>query len=341
MEFTIGKLGPDVSFYQDDDQTPQKINFNQMKSAGAAFCFLRGGQNSWIDEDFRDYVVAIRDTGLQWGTYWFYDSRTTPESQAALWRSACGNDIPTVIAADFEESYGGAYRGEIYWKRFLAACQAQFPNSRPIIYTANWWWSQQTVTDPAYFGVYPLWVAGYPNSGQPADVTLPLPWRATQAYLWQFTSKGNGPLYGVESANIDLNYFNDHYDYADFWGNSPLPPDNGGGMTKGNIKGTAKSATLTNVKPMAGGNAIYQLVGGQYVYGKYSTLKTDIIEFDHYYDAAGVIHDLGVLCKCSVGNLVVIEEQEPGTDPPPAGGDLNIDITLKSDGTITGTWTEV
>jgi len=338
MNFTKGVHGPDVSFYQDDDLTPQKIDFQKMKDNGAAFVFLRGGQNTWIDEDFRDYVAGAKAAGLPWGTYWFYDSRSSPETQAALWKIACGDDIPAVIAADLEESYGGAYKGEVFWKRFIHALETEFPTSRICIYTADWWWSGQYVSDPAFFASYPLWVAGYPASEDPADVTLPYPWRNKQAHIWQYTSKGDGPAWGVESLNIDLNYWNDIYDFVAFWG-EPLPPDNGGDMTNGNIKGTAKNGTLTNIKPMAGGTAIYQLTGGQYVYGEYSTLQTDIINFDHYYGADGVLHALGVLCKCSVGNLTVIAEQEPGTQPPPAG-DINIDITLKSDGTITGTWTE-
>src|SRR3989304_316015 len=53
-----------------------------------------------------------------------------------------------------------------------------------------------------YFKQYPLWIANY-------GVTKPLvpkPW--TEWTFWQFTDKGDGSIYGVESKNIDLNYFN-------------------------------------------------------------------------------------------------------------------------------------
>ena len=107
MNFLKGKLGCDVSFYQDNDTTPQKIDFAKMRAAGAEFVILRGGQNTWEDEDFRDYVAQAKGHFAAWGSYWFYDSRSSPASQARLWKSACGADIPKVIFTDFEESYGG------------------------------------------------------------------------------------------------------------------------------------------------------------------------------------------------------------------------------------------
>lgn len=228
MIFTPAQIGCDVSFYQDDDATPQKIDFNKMQQAGSSFVFLRGGQNTWVDEDFRDYINAVKLTTMQWGTYWFYDSRDTPQNQVTRWRNVCGTDIPAVVALDLEEQYNGAYKGERYWKEALEACKVQFAQSRIIIYSANWWWEQQTVTDPAYFASYPLWVAGYTSS--PANVKLPKPWydRNIQAHIWQYTSSGNGALYGAESAEIDLSYFNAFYNYNDFWKITvnPTPPIN-------------------------------------------------------------------------------------------------------------------
>lgn len=226
MIFTPAQLGPDVSFYQDDNATPQKINFETMKNAGAQFTILRAGQNTWNDEDFRDNINGAKAAGLPWGTYWFYDSRSSPQSQVTLWRNACGLDIPVMIALDLEEQYGGAYQGERYWKECLSECKIQFPQSNIAIYTADWWWSQQVVTDPGFFAAYPLWVAGYTSS--PTNVKLPKPWydRNIQAHLWQYTAKGNGPQYGTESLNVDLNYWNALYDFNVFWkiGTTP-PPD--------------------------------------------------------------------------------------------------------------------
>ena len=86
--------------------------------------------------------------------------------------------------------------------------------------------------------------------------------------------------------------------------------------TTGSIKGTAKAGTTTNIKRMSGGSdAVAQLQGGDYVYGEWSSGQTDIINFDHFYRNGQVV-DLGELCKCWAGNLVVVAEDEPTTDPP-------------------------
>lgn len=45
-------IGTDVSFYQDDPQTPQGINFPKMRQA-AEFVIVRAGQNLWVDPDFK------------------------------------------------------------------------------------------------------------------------------------------------------------------------------------------------------------------------------------------------------------------------------------------------
>ena len=55
---------------------------------------------------------------------------------------------------------------------------------------------------------------------------VPKPWAKTEWLLWQFTDNGDGKIYGVESKNIDLNYFNG--DIAAFrpigTQDTPLPP---------------------------------------------------------------------------------------------------------------------
>ena len=196
---------PDVSFYQDDNTTTKKIDFVKMKAAGAGGVIIRAGQNSWVDPDFPDYWIAAKQAGLLRGTYWFYDSRSTPQTQVNLWKSVVGTDYPELgFYVDLEESYGGVYKGEANWKTFMNALDVAFPQKRKSIYTANWWWSQQVVNDISFWSKYPLWVAGYTTN--PANVILPKPW--TSAKLWQYTDKGNGNLYGVESLNIDLNYYN-------------------------------------------------------------------------------------------------------------------------------------
>jgi GH25 family lysozyme M1 (1,4-beta-N-acetylmuramidase) len=203
-----GIVVPDTSFYQDDDSTVAKIDFAKMRAAGAKGVILRGGQNTWADEDFLDYYRAAKEAGLPRGSYWFYDSRNPPARQANIWHALIGNDLPELgLWTDLEESYNGQYKGEKYWKEFVLSVGAYFPQVKVQgIYTAYWWWNRQTVTDNAFWSTYPLWVAQY-GVNQDA-VLIPRPWVGKEPLFWQYTASGDGTKYGVESLEIDLNYFN-------------------------------------------------------------------------------------------------------------------------------------
>ncbi|HEY2982233.1 MAG TPA: GH25 family lysozyme, partial [Anaerolineales bacterium] len=100
-------IGPDVSFYQDDPETPQGIDFAKMKLA-TDFVVIRAGQNLWPDPDFRYNWTEARRAKLRRGSYWFYDSRANPKRQAELWVEVLNGDLGELpLFADLEDSYGG------------------------------------------------------------------------------------------------------------------------------------------------------------------------------------------------------------------------------------------
>ena len=199
-------IGPDVSFYQDDNATERMVDFAQMKVGGAAFVIIRSGQNLWADPDFKLNWQAAKRV-LPRGSYWFYDSRVEPKRQADLWVSLFDGDYGELpLFADFEDNYGGAWNKWQDFYVFLERVRAIIPAIKEVgIYTAYYYWLENTMyADGAteYFKQFPLWVANY-------GVTSPLvpkPW--TGWTFWQYTDKGDGSTYGVESKNIDLNYFN-------------------------------------------------------------------------------------------------------------------------------------
>ncbi|MEW5938916.1 MAG: GH25 family lysozyme, partial [Chloroflexota bacterium] len=77
-------LGPDISFYQNEPDTPQGVNFQTLKQ-GSDFVIIRAGQNLWPDPDFKYNWMEAKKVGLPRGCYWFYDSRADPKRQAELW----------------------------------------------------------------------------------------------------------------------------------------------------------------------------------------------------------------------------------------------------------------
>jgi GH25 family lysozyme M1 (1,4-beta-N-acetylmuramidase) len=74
------------------------------------------------------------------------------------------------------------------------------PNKKLGVYTGYYYWLE-FAAGVTYFSQFPLWIAAY-------NTTVPLipPIWSDWTY-WQFTDNGDGTLFGVESRNIDLNYF--------------------------------------------------------------------------------------------------------------------------------------
>ena len=224
-------VGPDVSFYQDAEGTPQGIDFVKMKQS-AGYVVVRAGQNVWIDSDFKTNWKNSRAAGLPRGSYWFYDSRADPKEQADLWFSTFEGDFGELpLFADFEEAYGGLYTGWKHWRTFLDRIKARVGNREVGIYTAYYYWKNNApnptadAANLAYFHQYPLWIANYGV----ASPLVPKPWTANEWLFWQFTDSGDGKLYGAESSRIDLNYFNgDQAAFEQrFKTNVPPPPPPG------------------------------------------------------------------------------------------------------------------
>ncbi|MGQ9489707.1 MAG: phosphodiester glycosidase family protein [Anaerolineae bacterium] len=204
-------IGPDISFYQDDNSTLRGVDFEKMRAAGAGFVIIRAGQNTWIDPDLRYNWNESKKAGLPRGSYWFYDSRADPLRQAELWVEALGNDLGELpLWLDLEESYNGPFWGWHNWYKLLERLKNLVGNKEIGIYTAYFYWHRNTRDSSVqpgnleYFHQYPLWIANY-NVNRP---NVPRPWGENEWLFWQFTSSGDGFLYGAESKNIDLNYFN-------------------------------------------------------------------------------------------------------------------------------------
>lgn len=203
-------IGPDVSFYEDEESTPEGIDFFKMRER-ADFVIVRVGQNRWIDPDFATNWKEAKKAGIPRGSYWFYDSRVEPQEQARLWRDALGDDRGELpLCADFEENYGGPHAGWEKWYAFLEYLKDLMPEKEIILYTGYYYWREHApsadtqASSLEYFHQYPLWIARYGAS----EPLVPAPWDKDEWMLWQFTEAGDGPSFGAESLGIDLNYFN-------------------------------------------------------------------------------------------------------------------------------------
>lgn len=221
--------GTDVSFYQDKKDTPQTINFQAMRDMGGAkFAIIRAGQNLWEDSLFDTSWKNAKGI-LPRGSYWFYDSRVDPKLQAKKWLASFNdpNDLGEFYFwCDYEDRYGGPFGRWQDWYNFMEHLKELRPGIKLGVYTGYYYWLERTVgagipkASLNYFAQYPLWVANY---GVKSPL-VPAPWKTWT--LWQYTDNGDGTKYGVESLNIDLNYFNGDADaFRAFCGGLPTEPE--------------------------------------------------------------------------------------------------------------------
>lgn len=237
--------GTDISFYQDNPDTPNGVDFNRMAQV-AGFTIIRIGQGSWADRDFAKNWKAAKTAGIPRGSYWFFDSRYDPIAQANLAAVTLGSDLGELpVFADYEESYGGPWAGWQNFKKFLVRLQDLLQLKEIGIYTGYYYWRDHSPApgaDLEWFKRFPLWMARYSSTIFP----LPAPW--TDWLFWQYTSSGDGAHYGCESKEVDLNYFNgDQAAFnARFLGGIVLPPP-AGPYERFSVYGT--TAHIWTIKP--------------------------------------------------------------------------------------------
>lgn len=215
----------DVSHWQGN------INFLTLKAAGIKGVIIKCGQGIAIDSRFRENWQKAQAAGLWVGCYWFYDSRIEPKRQAATW----ANELKPIglgqlpCFGDYEEKYGGAYAGILYFTTFMLEFQklTGLRDDQLGVYTGYFYWQDHGIND-SFWSRYWLWIAWY---GSELDVIVPKPWTQEQVWGWQFTDQGDGKLLGAESAELDLNYFIKGLDVFEQWygetGDVTPPPDTG------------------------------------------------------------------------------------------------------------------
>jgi len=215
-------LGIDVSHWQDDKSTPQKINFKKAVEQGAKFVFIKASERGTLDKDYEYNWQAAKEAGLLRGGYHFLRWDLSGLLQARIFCEILMDDpgeLPPV--ADFEAPRSGSlYPSNSLLEQFLTEVETKL-GKKPILYTSPGYWdihgrnkvTKQFDTKWAY---YTLWVAHYFKTYQ-AGVTKPSelqPWKSAGKTwtFWQYTQNGDGPSYGAESKSIDLNWFNGSLD---------------------------------------------------------------------------------------------------------------------------------
>jgi GH25 family lysozyme M1 (1,4-beta-N-acetylmuramidase) len=194
--------GVDVSYWQDDNYTPEQINWQTLASK-ASFAFIRAGGYSLIDTDFTYNWQHSKSAGIPRGAYWYLTSDAPAKSAALKFVSACQGDFGELpLVADYEwQSWSSAGTARLYLKDFLLEVE-RLTGRMPMIYTSASRWATWGSSD-VYWMRYELWVANY-NVATPV---IPKPWSSW--LFWQYGTPTIVPAeWGVESKEIDANYFN-------------------------------------------------------------------------------------------------------------------------------------
>lgn len=202
-------LGLDVSTWQDDNSTAQQMDFAKAKKAGANFVFIKASERAGVDADFLYNWKTAKAAGIPRGAYHFLRWDLSGAMQARVFCALLKDDpgeLPPV--ADFEApAKNGINPSNAILAEFLSVVESE-TGKVPIIYTSPGFWNswgkiKGTSAFDEKWTYYPLWIAHYTTAKQPI---VPKPW--DKWTYWQYSSTGDGPKFGAESKNIDLNWFN-------------------------------------------------------------------------------------------------------------------------------------
>lgn len=214
----MGLLGCDISTWQDASTTPAVIDFDKMHRAGAEYVFIKSSQGNYFDQDFKVNVTnsaGILPRGIYHYYDWNYSLQANTDAMVNAWNYA-PTELPPVM--DYESTINAPVKSTAagICLQFLQAIKSR-TGKTPLLYTAPYYWYSYGSTD-ARFAEFPLWIANY----EVLKPTVPAPW--SKWYFWQYTSKGDGAAFGVESASIDLDYWNGTLDELKLWAGITAPP---------------------------------------------------------------------------------------------------------------------
>ena len=223
-------LGLDVSVWQDNNSTPQMVDFNKAKSAGASFVFMKASQGVALDQDFVMNWQNAGNAGILRSVYHYLDFKHKPANKTAnqwaidqavfFWGVVKNLKYSFPPVCDYEDSGGlPAATIALAFKNFLESFFT-LSGVRCMIYTSSGFWSVYGSADP-YWLLYPVWWAQYYYQNVPNNPHLNSPFSAWK--FWQYTDKGDGAKYGCESKQVDLNYYNGTVEQLYQYANVPLP----------------------------------------------------------------------------------------------------------------------
>ena len=202
---TLPAYGHDISTWQESPNIPGEIDFDKMRDNGASFLFIKGSQNRTMDNDFPKNWVGAKKAGLLRGAYHFADYRYPANLQAAYFYNLLKDDpgeLPPVLDFELRAIWTTPYPSycNIWINVFFDAWKAL--TDMPILFYCNPAMIRYLQPLPDWLTSHDLWIANYTTANEPQLYEWPVGWT-----FWQFTDRGDGLAAGVESKQIDCDYF--------------------------------------------------------------------------------------------------------------------------------------
>jgi lysozyme len=212
-------LGIDVSHWQDNNNTPARVDFAKARAAGAQFIFIKASQNTYPDEDFAYNWQAAKAAGLLRGAYHFYDYRYRADKQAEYLWSLIADDpgeLPPVLDVEpFWQPVPGRLALLAGLRDFFNVID-RLAGRKCLLYS-----NPATLLSfkplPIWVLEHPLWVAHY-------GVAKPNPCGWIKWHFWQYTDRLDGAAYGMESKQLDGNYYSGTLDELRAWAGVDTQP---------------------------------------------------------------------------------------------------------------------
>ncbi len=195
------------------------VDFYTMKQSGIEGVMIRAAYGTKEDIRFQEYTAAAQQANMPYGVYqfvtWHYGTDyNTAMSQANtqaryLLQLLQGKKVSGYVALDLELESGATLAMNPQELTDVANYYMGIIESagyRPILYCSISWLNGKMVASQVK---YPLWIAYYNDTG-----TFSFPQtnygdsmraRSGDIYLWQYSSKGDGPSHGVSSQYLDMN----------------------------------------------------------------------------------------------------------------------------------------
>ncbi len=193
------------------------------------------------DERVAEINTGVQQVGIR-GAYHYFSSGVTWRQQADLFINLADTYGPFhFLTLDFEKAYNKQSAGFALDAKQWIDYVAQETGKKVLLYTNPSTYREWLMPYTNWMTKYPLWIAQYyyfPSHTKNPNMTG---MDRTDWNIYQYTSRGSGSAYGVGSASVDLNVYNDTVEEMKIWlgledGGGTSPPPTTGGIPKAKVK---------------------------------------------------------------------------------------------------------